>query len=196
MTERFVLASASPRRRELLAQVGLHPAVRPVDVDETPRAGEVPLDYVLRVAVAKAEASDAPACLAADTVVALDGQSLGKARDRDHARRLLQWLSGRDHLVHSAVVVRVGERLGWDVVTTEVRFRRLPEAEIEAYLLTDEPYDKAGAYGIQGRGGAFVERISGSYTNVVGLPVAETLRLLDAAGLVVGTGTGVREEPA
>lgn len=174
----FVLASASPRRRELLARVGLYPEVRPVDVDESSLPSETPLEEVCRVAQAKAMASDASAVLAADTVVAIDGRSLGKPRDRVHAERLLCWLSGRTHWVHTAVVLRIGARLSTEVVTTEVRFRPLMSWEIRAYLQSGEADDKAGAYAIQGDGGSFVDRIDGSYTNVIGLPLEETMSLL------------------
>jgi septum formation protein len=182
-TARFTLASGSPRRRELLARVGIHPLVAPVEVDETPLDHETPVECVLRLARAKANASPAPVALAADTVVALDGHILGKPRDRDHADQLLRWLSGRTHRVHSAVVLRVEDRSSWDLVTTDVRFRVLLEAEIAHYLDSGEPWDKAGAYGIQGLGGAFVECIDGSYTNVVGLPLSQTLRLLRREGV-------------
>jgi septum formation protein len=166
-----------------LARVGIHPPVAPVDVDETPLDHETPVECVLRLARAKANASPAPVALAADTVVALDGHILGKPRDRDHADQLLRWLSGRTHRVHSAVVLRVEDRSSWDLVTTDVRFRVLLEAEIAHYLDSGEPWDKAGAYGIQGLGGAFVECIDGSYTNVVGLPLSQTLRLLRREGV-------------
>jgi septum formation protein len=179
----YVLASRSPRRRDLLASVGETPEVRPSEVDETPLEGEAPLDYVVRVAWAKAEAcaSDDPV-LASDTVVALDGECLGKAEDRARARGMLNRLSGRSHWVHTAVVL-LADPHRQAVVSAEVVFRPLSALEIERYLDTSEPYDKAGAYGIQGRGGAFVDRIFGSYSAVVGLPVKETLQLLDAAGL-------------
>ncbi len=181
----FVLASASPRRRALLASAGLRPEVRPADVDETPRAAEAPVAYALRVALDKAAAvhvDGGPPVLAADTVVALDGACLGKGSDPDEARRMLRALSGRSHAVHTAVVVRA-EVVHCDVVTTEVRFRRLGEAEIERYVATGEPRDKAGAYGIQGEGGALVASVRGSYSNVVGLPLEETLRLLALVGV-------------
>ncbi len=179
----FVLASRSPRRRDLLAAAGLYPDVDPVDVDESVRSGETPERYVVRVAQAKAEASTRPEpVLAADTTVILDGQALGKASSLEHAQEMLRALSGRTHVVRTAVVLRV-ERLIWDVVATAVTFRALTDADIRRYVETDEPFDKAGAYGIQGRGGALVERVEGSYTNVVGLPITETLRLLHLGGV-------------
>ncbi|MGF1508320.1 MAG: Maf family protein [Myxococcota bacterium] len=180
----FILASRSPRRRMLLEQAGLSPDIVPADVDEAPQEGEAPAEYALRVAWAKAEAVavDERVVLASDTVVALDGVSLGKASDREHASRILHRLSGRSHWVHTAVVV-LGRRSFEEIVSAEVSFRRLSALEIGRYLDTDEPYDKAGAYGIQGHGGAFVDRLSGSYSAVVGLPMKETLRMLEAAGV-------------
>jgi septum formation protein len=180
----FVLASASPRRRELLARVGLRPEVQPSDVDESVRAGEAPDAYAVRVARDKARAGPGGAVLAAHTVVALEGVALGKAPSPEAAREMLARLSGRRHQVHTGVVLlgRRGEERA-RVVTTEVRFRSLSPEEIAAYVASGEPMDKAGAYGIQGRGGALVAEIHGSYTNVVGLPLEETLELLDAEGL-------------
>jgi len=180
----FVLASRSPRRRELLAAAGLFPDVDPVDVDESPRPGETPERYVVRVAQDKVEASKRKGpVLAADTTVVLDGRSLGKAEDADHARQILSELSGRTHLVRTAVVLKA-DRLLWDVVATAVTFRNLTDADIARYIETDEPFDKAGAYGIQGGGGSLIERVEGSYTNVVGLPLTETLRILRMAEVV------------
>ena len=121
--------------------------------------------------------------LAADTVVALDGACLGKAADDEEACAMLSRLSGRGHAVHTAVVVQSGERSFSDVVTTSVRFRTLGSAEIERYVATGDPRDKAGAYGIQGAGGSLVAEVRGSYTNVVGLPLEQTLRILDLAGV-------------
>ena len=180
----FTLASASPRRRHLLAQVGLEPEVAPSHVDETPRPDEAPRAYALRVATDKARAcARAGLVLAADTVVDLDDQIMGKADSEAEARAMLARLSGRTHRVHTAVVLRdaAGEVQG-EVVSTEVRFRALLEAEIARYVATGEPMDKAGAYGIQGAGGALVAWLSGSYTNVVGLPLEETLALLARGG--------------
>lgn len=181
---RFVLASASPRRRDLLAQVGLQPQITPSDVDETPHEGELPLDYVARVARDKAMAyPGAEAVLAADTVVALDQRCLGKADDQAHARRMLGELSGCTHFVHTAVVLRTGQDVLTEVVSTEVRFRELGAEEIARYVDSGEPMDKAGAYGIQGLGGALVASLKGSYTNVVGLPLEETLAMLKRGGV-------------
>jgi len=185
-----VLASRSPRRKALLERVGLRPRIVPSDVDERIEDGEAPILYAQRVAWAKAEACDDPVpVLASDTVVALDGQSLGKAHHVDEARTMLRALSGRTHYVHTAVVVRGPESIS-TVVTAEVSFRPLGDYEIERYIETDEPWDKAGAYGIQGWAGAFVEHIEGSYSGVVGLPLTETLRLLAVNGVHPPEGRG------
>lgn len=191
---RLVLASASPRRRDLLAAAGITCDIRPQDVDEAELPGESPMAYVLRVARAKAEAgvravaSAAPgapevAVLAADTTVAVDGHILAKAADAAEALAMLRRLAGRAHHVHTAVVLRAGERAFEQVVTTEVHFRPLTDAELATYVAGREWHDKAGAYGIQGQGGALVAAVYGSYTNVVGLPLAEVVALLRAAGV-------------
>lgn len=181
----FVLASASPRRRALLAQVGLEPEVRPSHVEETPKLGEAPEAYGRRVAEAKARAcpGDVPA-LAADTEVVLEGRCLGKPESEVHAKDMLAQLSGRAHHVITVVALRTPQGILTDVVRTEVRFRDISADEIERYVATGEPMDKAGAYGIQGHGGALVASLNGSYTNVVGLPLEETLALLARGGLV------------
>ncbi len=188
---RLVLASQSPRRRELLARVGLRPAVRPARTDEAPRPGEPPADYVRRVAAEKADwvarrerARAEPAVvLAADTAVVLGEAILGKPSDAEEARRMLRALSDREHTVLTAVCVRVGAEAAEAVVSSQVRFAALSQAAIDWYVATGEPLDKAGAYAVQGAGGAFVRSISGSVSNVVGLPLAETLELLARAGL-------------
>jgi septum formation protein len=172
----FVLASASPRRRELLAGLGLRFDVRAADVDETPRPGEPPADLVERLAGAKAAAVGATrreVVIAADTVVVVDGDTLGKPVDGDDAARMLRRLGGRTHHVLTGVAVRLGAALTTQVVATEVTFRPLTEDDVAWYVATGEPLDKAGAYAIQGAGGLFVERIDGSYHNVVGLPLAQ-----------------------
>lgn len=180
----LILASASPRRRELLESAGVAFSVHPADADETWRPGELPRAYVLRVARAKArvvaERFAGRSVLAADTTVAIDDRVLGKPVDAAHAAAMLGDLAGREHAVHTAVVLRAGARETHRVVSTRVRFRPLSAAEIAAYVATGEPFDKAGGYGIQGRGGALVDVVHGSYTNVVGLPLAETLGLLAA----------------
>ena len=174
---RFILASASPRRLELLAQVGLVPdEVIPAEIDETPHKAELPRDYVARMALQKHQkvAREGAIVLAADTVVACGRRILGKPEDAAQARQFLQLLSGRRHRVYTAVCV--GERV--KTVMTQVKFKRLSTAEIEGYLASNEWQGKAGGYAIQGRAAAFVPFISGSYSNVVGLPLAETTSLL------------------
>jgi septum formation protein len=156
--------------------------VAPVGVDERPLDGETPRDLAARLAAAKARSVEADPVLAADTVVEIDGDVLGKPRDADDARGMLQRLSGRPHLVHTAVAVRSGEHVELEVVTTSVRFTPLTPDAIEWYLATGEPFDKAGAYAAQGEGRRFIARIDGSETNVIGLPLDETLALLRAAG--------------
>jgi septum formation protein len=180
----LVLASTSPRRRELLVLLGIpFRAVAPVGVDESPLDGESPLELVRRLAVEKAGSVDGDPVLAADTVVELDGEVLGKPVDADDARRMLGRLSGRTHLVHTAVAARSGEHIELEVVTTSVGFVPLSAEAIDWYVSTGEPLDKAGAYAIQGRGGVFVETIEGSVSNVVGLPLTAVVRLLDVHGI-------------
>lgn len=186
----FVLASSSPRRRALLAQVGLHVAVRVPAVDETPAPGERPEALVERLARAKAAAvvgagADGLPALAADTVVVIDGVALGKPADAAAARSMLRRLSGARHDVVTAVALAPadGGPARSVVVTTRVGFRPLSAAEIGAYVDTGESFDKAGGYGIQGLAAVFVDRIEGSYSNVVGLPLAETEALLRAGGI-------------
>lgn len=184
---RLVLASASPRRLELLAQIGVTPAeIRPADIDETPLKAELPRPYCTRVTLAKATAvarSQGEVVLAADTTVALGRRILGKPEDATEAEAFLRLLSGRRHRVITAVAVvdKAGTR-SRDVVTN-VRMARLNDTEIADYLATGDWVGKAGAYGIQGPAGAFIPWISGSYTAVMGLPVHETKRLLQSAGI-------------
>lgn len=186
------LASTSPRRRELLAQLGLDFQVLPVDIDESVRAGEGPADYVLRLAREKAAAGLAQAgegvVVAADTSVVLDGEVLGKPASVAEALAMWSRLSGRDHEVLTGIAVGNRARQEARVVTTRVRFRALREPEMRAYWASGEPRDKAGGYAIQGRGAIFVTGIDGSYSNVVGLPLAETAALLDTFGLPVLAG--------
>ena len=183
---KLILGSGSPRRAELLAQLGLvADAVRPPDVDETPRKGETPLEYCRRIAGAKAAVMDVAAdevVLCADTTVALGRRIMGKPEDAAQAAEFLLALSGRRHRVITSVVVRNAQQT-WarDVVTT-VKFKRLSDAELNAYLASDDWRGKAGGYAIQGPAGAFVTWLQGSYTAVVGLPVAEAAALLVAAG--------------
>jgi septum formation protein len=185
---RLVLGSASPRRLLLLAQVGLQPdAVRPPDIDETPLKGEVPRDYVRRIAGAKlaaVEAGEGEVVLCADTTVALGRRILGKPEGEAEARSMLAKLSGRRHRVITAVAVRRSGRSWEKVVTTTVAVKPLSGAEIDAYIATGDWEGKAGAYAIQGPAGAFIPWINGSFTGVVGLPLTETLGLLQAAGYV------------
>ena len=189
---RLVLASGSPRRRELLALLGLPFEVVPADVDESVRPGETPVELVRRLALAKSDATalsdDSAVVLAADTIVDVAGEILGKPTDADDARRMLRSLSARTHLVHTAVAVRRAGRTVEDVVTTAVSMTTMSEAVIEWYLATGEPMDKAGAYAIQGTGGAFVSAIDGSASNVVGLPLATVVELLGRQGVAVTGG--------
>lgn len=184
---RVVLASTSPRRRDLLGRLGLVPEVRPVEVDETPRDAEDAHDLVLRLAAAKAEAGargdDAEVVLAADTVVVLDGVVLGKPRDPDHARTMLTALAGRTHEVVTGVAAVRGRERRRVRVTTAVTFRSLSRLEIDWYLATGEPVDKAGSYALQGAGAVLVRSLTGSDTNVVGLPLAETVTVLRELGV-------------
>ena len=182
------LASTSPRRREILASLGLEFDVVPVDVDETPRAGEPPEEMVLRLSVAKARAAEIGAggvALGSDTAVVVDGQILGKPLDREDCLEMLGQLSGRAHRVLTGVALSHRQGTATALSETDVYFREISRDEALAYWQSGEPRDKAGAYAIQGLGGAFVERIEGSYTGVVGLPVFETIELLRAAGIDV-----------
>ncbi|RKH09962.1 septum formation inhibitor Maf [Corallococcus sp. CA053C] len=182
----LVLASASPRRKDLLAQLGLSFTVAAADIDETPMAGEIARNYVHRLAVEKARTvavrhRDAWV-LAADTTVALGSDLLGKPRDAEEARAMLGQLSGRTHEVFTGIAV-AGRAQASQVVRTQVTFRVLSREEIAWYADTGEPLDKAGAYAIQGKGGFLVASVEGSPTNVIGLPLGETLALLAQAGV-------------
>ncbi|HEX5715964.1 MAG TPA: Maf family protein [Thermoanaerobaculia bacterium] len=179
----LVLASGSPRRRELLEGLGVRFKVRPVDLDESPLPGEAPGDYVLRLAIEKAAARVEPGelVLAADTTVVVDGEILGKPRDDGDARRMLRLLAGREHAVLTGIALN-GSGKAAEVDETLVRFAPLSEAEIDWYVSTGEPRDKAGAYAIQGLGSLFVEAVEGSYSNVVGLPVPRMYRLFARLG--------------
>lgn len=191
---RIYLASHSPRRRELLHQIGIdfETLIARDGVDETPLPGEHPTAYVERVARAKAEHGldivrmrrllSRP-ILAADTTLELDGEIIGKPLDADDAQRILKRLSGQTHRVLTGIAVNFENRTEFVLSVSEVRFRRLDDDEIRHYVLTGEPMDKAGAYGIQGRAGLFVEYMAGSYTGVMGLPVCETGELLKRFGL-------------
>ena len=186
---RLILASASPRRAELLRTAGIAFSVAAADVDETPRPGEEPRAYAVRVARAKAVTvservpPDAPV-LAADTVVVAGGRLLGKPADDREARTMLELLSGAEHYVLTAVVLRTAAAELVHAETTRVRFAPLSAAELDWYVASGEPDGKAGAYAIQGLGSRFVEWIEGSWSNVVGLPVSAVYRLLARAGVL------------
>jgi septum formation protein len=190
----IVLASASPRRRELLAQIGVPHVVLPVDMDESALTGEAPAALAARLARSKAIAGRARdggsrAVLGADTVVVLDGEVFGKPHDEADARRILQALSGRTHRVFTAVALALPGRDGPVIERlseTEVRMRTLAIEEISAYWSSGEPAGKAGAYAIQGRGAVFIREICGSYSGVMGLPLYETAQLLQAQGFYGG----------
>jgi septum formation protein len=183
------LASASPRRTELLRQLGVPHEVRPASIDESLRAGEPAEAYVRRMAVTKAGSvrSQLPV-LGADTSVIVDEDVLGKPGDLEAARAMLARLSGREHIVLSAVALAHAGAVALRLSRTTVRFRVLGSAEIDAYWATGEPGDKAGSYAIQGFGSVFVESLSGSHSGVVGLPLFETAQLLAEAGVPVWQG--------
>ncbi len=199
---RIYLASRSPRRRELLKQIGVpfellllrEDLRRGADVDETPLPDESAGIYVLRIARAKAEmavrqiayrALPQKPVLAADTTVVFEGEIIGKPDDADHAARILRALSGREHQVLTAVAMALREQIETQISVSSVWFREIPEAEIRRYCASGEPLDKAGAYAIQGRAGAFVTRIAGSYSGIMGLPLAETVELLQKFSVTV-----------
>jgi septum formation protein len=181
------LASVSPRRRELLGQIGVPYVLADPEVDEAVLPGESAADYVVRIARAKARSvaahGTALPVLAADTTVVLDGAICGKPRDAERGIALLLELSGRTHTVLTAVAVETGGSLLHRLSASEVRLRRLSRAECIAYWESGEPHDKAGGYAIQGLGAVFVEHLSGSYSGVVGLPLFETAELLEAVGV-------------
>jgi len=199
----LVLASSSPRRHELLGRLGLPFTVRVPDVDETPRGGEDPAAYVERLARDKARAGQARAqdpsldevVVAADTTVDVDGDIIGKPAERDEACAMLSRLSGRDHRVHTGVAVARADRLVSSVTTTVVTFARLSRHEIEDYVATDLPYDKAGGYSLRGTGRPFVAAIDGSASNVLGLPMAQTEALLARVGFHPVTWGPPRSDP-
>ena len=182
---RVVLASQSPRRRELLTLVGIPHEVRPADIDESYLAGETPRAPAERLARTKAAtiASDDAVTIGSDTIVVVDGDVLGKPRDDDHAFEMLKRLSGRSHVVMTGIAVDWRGSISSDVVEVGVTFRELADDEIRAYIATREPMDKAGAYGIQGYGATIVERVDGDYFAVMGLPVERMIGLLRDVGL-------------
>ncbi len=202
MEKRIYLASRSPRRRELLKQIGItfemlimrtYPIVR-ADVDETPRPGELPADYVTRIAMNKAKTGWTRAMerrlprlpvLGADTVVAIDGETVGKPSNAEDAANMLRKLSGREHEVFSAVAVALNEHVESKLSRSRVRFSELNDSLIQEYVDSGEPMDKAGAYGVQGKAAVFIAEINGSYSGIMGLPLYETAQLLKQAGLPV-----------
>ena len=202
MDNRIYLASRSPRRRELLKQIGVsfesllvrEDLRRGVDVDETPLTDESAGIYALRIARAKAEIAlqqiaqrglPQKPVLAADTTIVFDERIIGKPDDEQHAMRLLRALSGREHQVLTAVALALKDQIETQISVSSVRFRELSEAEIRHYVASGEALDKAGAYAIQGRAAAFVTRIEGSYSGIMGLPLAETAELLQRFNIPV-----------
>lgn len=191
----LVLASSSPRRRQMLGALGLDFEVRPAEIDETPRPGEAAEPYVARLAREKAATAARPGelVLAADTVVVLDGELLGKPADPAEARAMLRRLAGRDHVVHTGVELLdtgagdegggANPRRAAAIATTRVEIAPLDDAAIAWYVASGEPLDKAGAYGIQNLGALFVEAVDGNYTNVVGLPLPTVYRLFRELGI-------------
>ena len=184
---RVILASQSPRRRELLSLIGIEHEVQPADIDETPWPEELPIPHAERLARAKAQviAARAPDALviAADTIVVIDGAILGKPADIPDARAMLRRLSGRTHDVCTAMAVAIGDEVRSQVVTVPVRFRALDDDTIARYVNTGEPMDKAGAYGIQGYGATIVEHIEGDYFAVMGLSLVTIVQLAKTMGV-------------
>lgn len=185
----ILLASASPRRSALLTQIGVEHQVRPVDIDERIQPGETPAQYVRRLAIAKAEAlwarlmeQDRLPVLGSDTSVALGNEVLGKPADRVDGLQMLQRLSARTHQVYTAVALRHAAGCEFRLSVSDVTFRALSRTEMEAYWRSGEPVDKAGGYAIQGQAALFIERMVGSYSGIVGLPLFETAELLHMIG--------------
>ena len=181
----LILASASPRRRDLLTQIGVAHTVYPAHIDETRRPGEAPTEYVRRLAIEKARAvwklHPDDVVFAADTTVVLDEEVLNKPASRAEAERMLRALAGRTHVVHTGIALAAAGAEFAHVETTAVTFTPIPDAELLAYLDTGDSLDKAGAYGIQGYAARWIARIEGDFFNVVGLPLAATVRLLRGA---------------
>ena len=190
MKPRVVLASQSPRRRELLSLIGIPHEVRPADVDETYPAGELPREHAIRLAREKAAAIAEPdaVVIGSDTIVIVDGDVLGKPGDANEAARMLRRLSGRSHVVITAVAVSWRGRVESDAEEVGVTFHELTEERIAAYVATGEPMDKAGAYGIQGFGAVNVARVDGDYFAVMGLPLQLLIRVCERLGLRYGYG--------
>ena len=187
-TPRVVLASSSPRRRELLTLIGITHTVAPADIDESVLPGEDPRTHAERLARDKASviATREPnaVIIAADTIVVIDGDILGKPRDQADAAQMLRRLAGRAHVVYTAVAVARGTEINSGVEAVDVRFRELTDDEIARYVATREPMDKAGAYGIQGYGATIVERIDGDYFAVMGLALGRMVRLMESLGVM------------
>lgn len=185
LTSQFILASASPRRAELLGSLGLVFDIEPQSIDESRLATEDVESYVMRLAIEKAQAVLAPVrpVLGADTVVVVDGDALGKPANRDDCLATLQRLSGRQHQVMTAVALLHGDQIEKALNISQVTFRDIEPREAEAYWRSGEPRDKAGSYAIQGLGGIFVSHLEGSYSGVVGLPVFETIQLMERIGI-------------
>jgi septum formation protein len=186
----IILASASPRRRELLQQIGVRAIVKAVDIDESQKPGEPVLDYVQRLALEKAQSGftriknqEKLPVLGADTIVVVDGVVLGKPESRQHAKKMLQQLSGRKHTVLTSVAIVTGDKAITETSSSEVQFKVLDEQEINCYLTTGEADDKAGAYAIQGIAAQFVKNMNGSFSGVMGLPLFETVQLLEQCGI-------------
>jgi septum formation protein len=182
---RVILASASPRRRELLTLAGIAHEVWPANIDESYKLGETPREHAERLAREKAATIDAPhaVVVGSDTIVVVDGDVLGKPRDRAHAADMLRRLSGRSHLVMTGVAVRWEGRMVSELVEVGVTFRALSEDDVQRYIDTGEPMDKAGAYGIQGFGATIVDRVDGDYFAVMGLSLARLVALFRQLGL-------------
>lgn len=195
MRPRVVLASASPRRRELLNLVGIRHDVRPAAADETRHDGELPVTYAERVARDKAHtialADPDALVIAADTIVVIDGDVLGKPADAAAARAMLGRLSGRSHIVHTAIAVSYDGRIVSAVESVDVTVRPLSDHDIGAYVATGEPMDKAGAYGIQGYGATIIERVDGDYFSVMGLGLRRLVALIESFGLVYDFHDGI-----
>jgi septum formation protein len=191
---RVILASASPRRRELLTLVGIEHEVRPADIDESLLPGELPAPHAERLARTKAHTiahlEPKAVVIAADTIVVVDGDVLGKPRNEEDAHQMLERLSGRTHTVLTAIAVARESRTESAVESVEVTFRSLTSEEIDAYIATGEPMDKAGAYGIQGYGATIVERVDGDYFSVMGLGLRRLVDLLGRVGAPYSFGAG------
>ena len=186
----IILASASPRRRELLEQIGVIAIVQPVDIDETQQEHEPAIKFVQRLAMEKAQTGfetinnkDMLPVLGSDTIIEVDTMVLGKPENRQQAKEMLELLSDRKHTVHSSVAIVTHEEKLIETSSTQVHFKALAEEEIDSYLATGEADDKAGSYAIQGRAAQFIKNINGSYTGVMGLPLYETVQLLKRCGV-------------